>query len=241
MSLRTAALTLCFVVQVSWCSDPEDVSADQPVVLLKNADPSLKAFEAQLGEVDSRFTHESRTNGYRSAFEAVRILLNDLRSQFGWVCPSQEAVSATADFIGDDTALSVASGSGLLESLLAEDVNIVATDADPPDVRFMDITKMSMVKAVRQCKDHNCLIISCPCLDTFNREREEPSDRDVNVSDIFEGTKIIYIGDANKIFTGQHPNPEIWAPESTTHAFSFLSMTEILWDGASVRFFRRQS
>ena len=132
---------------------------------------------------------------------ACKQQVNRLRDNFGYAYPTEAALACMKDFIQGDSVLSAGCGSGFIESKLKkQSVDIVATDIEPPKVRYMDIVKQDAKSTMVSHPQRNVLLIAC-----WN-----PTDS-LDLSD-FKGSKIISIGhqDVKDKAVGFIPDENIW-------------------------------
>jgi len=114
------------------------------------------------------------------------------RSTFGWSIPSNDAVIAIRDFVGTDSVLEVCGGLGLWGGLLrAAGVEITVTDSFTShgscmENTFTDVIPMDAVEAVRTYPTASTLFMCWP--DSNNQIA-------YNAIKVFEGDKLIYIGE----------------------------------------------
>ena len=165
-----------------------------------------------------------------------------VRGACGYIYCPQKTINQMVKFIDEDLALSFASGGGFLESLLEKKRvrKVIATDVRPPEVRFMPIWRASTVEAVNHWEDAGCLIISFPFSDFKSNASEEEDNQNKNITQIFKGDKLIYIGSADPSLTGQQPDTTIW--EQLTVETELTEMYYLTKDVSQVmvRFFKRR-
>lgn len=209
------------------CVDKQNRKAHQKTCQKKTCQKKIHEVEC-----DHRLSRE-----YTDYHNQCRIV----RLTCGYTYFPQKTINKMADFIGKAPALSVASGSGFVESLLQKKgVQIIATDARPPSIRFMSIWRASMVEAVNHWENSECLIISFPFPNFKNEVTELDDNKDTNVSTIFKGNKLIYIGSDDPTFTGQQPDETIWEQQDVpTEETKMYYLTKYVPD-VMVRFFTRK-
>lgn len=130
-----------------------------------------------------------------------------IQHTFGQAYPTEEALKCMEDFIDHDKVLSAGCGSGFIEGKLQKQcVDIVATDIEPPKVRYIDIVKEDVQSAMTSYPERNVLLIAC-----WNPKY--PLDLST-----FQGSKIIGIGDQGIEKTaGFIPDEQIWQNVSAPH------------------------
>ena len=105
----------------------------------------------------------------------------------------------------------------------------------------MDIFRASMVDAVRSYGEANCLILSFPLPDTLNSDAETEESRDVNLSQIFKGQKLIHIGSAMPELSGQQPDETIWKQQKMHPDNALMYALGVSSSKLEVRFFNCRS
>ena len=165
-----------------------------PPVHPQNRDPKqyMNKFQAKLDKCKQ--LKQRQTFFHLDA--SVELDCGDLRPNYGYSVPTEEALAKMTRFIGADSTLSVASGNGFIEGMLKNrGVDIVASDIKAPTHRYIDITEQDMTEAV-QNNDHNVLMMAC----LFSKD---------NPQEFFKGNKIIHIGGEESL-TGGLPNEDKW-------------------------------
>jgi hypothetical protein len=117
-------------------------------------------------------------------------------ANYSFAVPSQEAIKAIADFVGEDKVLEVGAGSGLWAKLLSDQgVHVTAIDNLSWNGRssvalqfgkFHLIERLNSSSAVRRYRDHSVLLFIWPPLH---------NQMSVRALRLFSGNKVVYIGE----------------------------------------------
>lgn len=112
---------------------------------------------------------------------------------YGWVVPTEEAISAIKKFVKKDRVVDIGAGYGLMAKLM-QDTNIDVTPTDMPDrtgfkhqtphdYTYTEIERIDNVEAMKKYGDFEVLMLSWAPAMAFDTLKS------------FKGNKLIYIGE----------------------------------------------
>ena len=161
--------------------------------LCKKGEKNIKIVSDILALVDKESLHKK--NGiYIQKLGIEDLMLREhYVEEVSYALLSQEAINAIIEFIANDTILDIGSGMGFWASMLKlSGIKIIPTDVDPDQYEkklWCDIEKIGYKDAIKKYET-NCMMLCWPYSFSYK------------ASSMFEGNKLIYIGERNGYCTG---------------------------------------